>query len=93
MDKWGTHFLRILHKSKDVVAKHDNFVFSSFVIANQELASSKLVGIHNVDQDALPSFAIEILSIELRRHGAPNFCTLNPRQIAIVPQFHPICFI
>ena len=68
-------------------------LFRAIESRSPHLASSKLVGIHNVDQDALPSFAVEILSIELRRHGAPNFCTLNPRQVAIVPQFHPICFI
>lgn len=49
------------------------------------LARPKLVGIHHIDENALSGFTVEILSVELGGHRAPDFRTLYARQVTVVP--------
>ena len=45
-----SHFNSVTFQCKYVVCKHDNFVISSFVESDEELAGSVLVWIHDKQQ-------------------------------------------
>ena len=59
-------------QGKHVVSKDNDLVITPLMEANEKLASTKLVGVHRVKQDALLCLNGHILSVKLWRHRAPN---------------------
>lgn len=62
----------IFLQGKHVVSKDDYLVIAPLVKANEKLASTELVGVHRVEQDALLRPDGHVLSVKLRRHWAPH---------------------
>ena len=59
-------------QGKHVVSKDDDLVVTPLMKANEKLASTELVGVHRVQQDALLRLDGHVLSVKLRRHRAPH---------------------
>lgn len=62
----------ILLQRKHIVSKYDDFIISSLMKLNQELAGSEFIWVHGVQQYPFLCFDSYIFSIKFRWHWAPN---------------------
>lgn len=74
----------IFLQGKHIVSKDNNLVIPPFMKLDQKLAGSEFVGIHGVQQDAFLCFDCHILSVELRRHRAPDLRYSKNREQVIL---------
>ncbi len=74
----------------DVVTEHDDLVISPLVVLDQELRGSELVRIHHAQEHLLHGAQRQVFPVELGRHLAPNFSTLDSSDEAFLLQFQPI---
>lgn len=68
-------------------------VISTLVTSNQVLTDSELVRIHHGQQQSTVDRRTQIVFVECRSHGAPNFRALNLCNVSCSLKLHPVSLI
>jgi hypothetical protein len=81
------------YQGENFVRKNDNFVTSLLMKIDQVFCCYKLVWVTNVQGLFLTFLGAPVFRKKVRSHFAPDFYALDLRQIALVLQILPVCFV